>query len=424
MKTFFIKSSLILGFIILLLATSGVALAVFGPFHPGNIFFPVQYFAEQQITAINPDPIGNATYLLELMDRRVNDLDQLEGSKNELRSIQYLEVAIDQAIAGISRVPLDKREDLQNRLISLTKRTNKLITPYQLAAKDDQNAYSAFESKISTILQMTSTEQAGASLVQLDLHPQMSSQRNLKNKPTSFLHAAKGLIPFPAGSQGAIHSFYSLVGQHETLLCKSCHNSGKYAGTPNTCLLCHLLKLPAAHYTNECGVCHTPVSWKDIHFDHASVSTEACGQCHSNETPVNHYNGECSACHISQTWDIVTFNHEVAGAVDCRACHDNAAPANHFSGQCSNCHDSFDTWANANFNHSGYSDCIACHAGDAPANHYQGQCSACHNTNSWQGAVFSHNGLTDCISCHSKDRPDHHDTGQCSECHNTSKWDD
>ncbi len=80
MRSFIIKSSLITGFIVLLLVTGGLFLTVKAPLLPGNVFFPVQYFAEQEVRFIHPDPGEKAIYLLDLVERRILRSEHQDGN--------------------------------------------------------------------------------------------------------------------------------------------------------------------------------------------------------------------------------------------------------------------------------------------------------------------------------------------------------
>jgi len=461
MRAFLIRSSIITGFIILLLATSGVALALYAPFHPGSILFTAQDFAEQQLSNIYHDPISKSNYLLDLVERRVDDLNIRSGTKFEIISLEYLDKSINQATLAISLVSKEKSDKLHSRLLSLALSTNEGLQQLMYVPTENYNAYIAFQSKISALTHMVSEIDASNNTFSLT-RAVSSSEQEINKSGIPILYSASGLIPFPPGSQGAVHAFYQLVGQHATLSCKGCHDSGRYASTPNKCIFCHLLKEPMPHYTGECELCHTPLAWTDAHFDHSSTAAKDCRLCHERDNPANHYNGQCSACHVAQAWNLVTFDHAVAGAVDCISCHakvtpDNhypgqcsnchntsiwtsvifdhtgftdcischavAAPSNHYAGQCSNCHDTGGSWTNAHFNHSGFTDCISCHAGEAPGNHYSGHCSNCHDPNSsWRNARFNHSGYSDCIACHGGNAPANHYTGQCSNCHSTNSW--
>jgi predicted CXXCH cytochrome family protein len=462
MRAFFIRSSIITGLIVLLLATSGVALAVYAPYHPGSVLFPLQNFAEWQLRDIYRDPVSNSNYLLDLVERRVDDLKIRSGTKYEQLSLEYLDNSIDQATLAISSVPQEKSDKLRLRLLSLAQRADEEIKQLTHVPIENHTGYIAFQSKLYALTHMVTTMDVPSS--EHSPAPANPSINRVNSKSAILLaYSASGLIPFPPGSQGAIHAFYPLVGQHISLTCTSCHNSGKYISTSKQCIICHLLKEPVPHYNGECELCHTPVSWTDVHFDHSSAAAKDCSSCHDRDKPANHYNGQCSACHVIQAWNLVTFDHAVAGAVDCVSCHGkvtpnnhypgqcsnchntsnwtsvvfnhtgftdcischaDATPPNHYSGQCSNCHGTSGSWANASFNHSGFTDCISCHAGDAPGNHYSGQCSNCHDPNSsWRNARFNHSGYTDCIACHGGDAPGSHYSGQCSNCHDpNSSW--
>lgn len=76
-------------------------------------------------------------------------------------------------------------------------------------------------------------------------------------------------IPTTWTGSGFNHSFWPLVGQHLTIRCDDCHQSGGYAGTPSDCFTCH-----KGHYNSaqnpdhvalglsiHCEECHTPHGW-------------------------------------------------------------------------------------------------------------------------------------------------------------------
>lgn len=417
MRSFIIKSSLITGFIILSLVTSGIAVGVLAPLHPGNLLFPIQNFVEQKMSLIFPDPASKATYMLDLFERRINDLEIRTGTRYELKSLEYLDVSMEQAMLAISLTSDETASDLRLRFFSLIRQTDETLKPLTIVPVQDKNAYQTFQAKILALLQLT--QKTGKLIETFDYSaPIVFSNPINSDDPATRAILYNGLIPFPPGSAGAVHAFYPLNGQHALLSCSSCHKDGKYINTPNICITCHIMELPIQHYSEECSLCHTPVSWTDIIFDHQASNATECSECHEKDIPANHYSGQCSACHIIQAWEIVTFDHAVAGAVDCNSCHARLTPANHYPGQCSNCHDT-SNWASVVFNHTGFTDCVSCHSGDAPVNHFSGQCSNCHSSTTWLGAVFDHSGFTDCISCHSNDAPAGHYPGQCSNCHDS-----
>src|SRR4030065_2709342 len=108
MRTFLIKSSIILGLLSLLLATSGIAVVVYTPFRPGSLLFPLQDFGEQQASRIYRDPIQKANFMLDLVERRISDLNARTGSKHEFIALKYLDKAIDQASTVIALIPTDQ----------------------------------------------------------------------------------------------------------------------------------------------------------------------------------------------------------------------------------------------------------------------------------------------------------------------------
>ncbi len=462
MRSFLLKSSLIIGLLSLLLITSSIAMAVFSPFSPGNLLFPVQNFSELLGSRIFSDPEQKASFMLDLVELRIQDLNTRIGSINEHIAFEYLNQAIDQASLAIVLVPQDKVEQLRTRLSTLAEQAGESLSVLKRVPIENNGEYVAFRSKLNSILHEGKAAEPSSNLFTLMAENRPMHQEGA-SVPINYPSSANGLIPFPPGSLGAVHAFYPLTGQHAVLDCSSCHNAGKYLGTPNECIQCHLLKLPNPHYPGLCELCHSAASWEEIHFEHNSAAASDCASCHDKDTPADHYNGQCSACHITQAWNIVSFDHAVAGAVDCASCHAKVEPANHYPGQCSNCHNTSDwksvvfnhiglsdctschtkdapgnhyagqcsschdsggTWQNAHFNHSGFADCSSCHSGNAPANHYPGQCSNCHDPNStWQNAQFNHSGYTDCISCHAGNAPGNHYPGQCSNCHDpNSSW--
>ncbi len=403
LRSFLFKSCLITGFIVLCLVTSGIALAVFKPFSPGNIIFPIQDFAEQQTFLIFTDRVERSNYALDLFEQRIKDLVAQTGTSYELVAMQFVDEALDQATTTASLVPQEQGEAIRARLLTLAQLVYEKLKLLTVVPVDNQTLYMTFQTKVETLILMVgkpgveNNELSRVASIRLD-DPGKSGD------PATIAMAASGLIPFPPGSAGAVHAFYPLVGQHVLAACNTCHNAGKYLDTPNTCSLCHILDLPDSHYAGDCTACHTALAWDDIHVDHAAFDSTDCLSCHQKDLPADHYSGDCSSCHGTQAWSQVTFNHNAAGVTDCSSCHSQDAPANHYAGQCSSCHNS-SSWSGAQFNHSGNANCISCHSSDAPQNHNNGQCSTCHSTNQWNGASQSHNGLTDCISCHANDAP-------------------
>ena len=149
---------------------------------------------------------------------------------------------------------------------------------------------------------------------------------------------------------------FQLTGKHTQLACQSCHNSGKFKGTPKDCYSCHAQDdNHGGQFGTDCGTCHTTQSWQGASFDHSRASFQLTGA---------HVQASCTQCH-----------------------------------------------AGGNFKGTP-SACVACHA---EPNFHQGvlgtNCAACHNTNRWTPA--SYNGPHSFPMSHGK--PD-----SCSTCHPSS----
>ena len=252
---------------------------------------------------------------------------------------------------------------------------------------------------------------------------------------------------------------FPLTGGHGGIACATCHANGVYRGMSPNCYSCHAAKDPhGGQFGSDCGSCHKPTIWKDVHFDHsrtgfplngghAKVQCTACHSngvykgtpkeciaCHANDDAHNGQFGTvCSACHDTSKWKNATFNHSntgfpLAGShanASCKSCHAN----NTYKGTPKNC---YACHANKD-NHNGQfgTDCGSCHKptqwSDVTFNHgntgfplsgkHGGvQCKACH-ANGYKGTP------TNCYACHASD--DNHN-GQfgtnCGSCHTPSGW--
>ena len=265
LRSFLIKSGLITGFIMLCLITSGIALAAFKPFSPGNLVFPIQNFAEQQLFLIYSDPTERANYALDLFEQRINDLISQTGTKSELAALQYLDNALDQVTMTVSLLPQDQGEAIRSRLLTLAQLVDEKLKLLTVVPVDNQNIYTTFQSKVQTLILMVS--QPGVDNSQLSRVTSIQLEDpGMAGDPVAIAMVAGGLIPFPPGSAGAVHAFYPLEGQHVLATCNSCHNAGKYIGTPNSCSLCHILEKPDPHYDGDCAACHTAQAWDDVTF--------------------------------------------------------------------------------------------------------------------------------------------------------------
>lgn len=216
--------------------------------------------------------------------------------------------------------------------------------------------------------------------------------------------------------EGAVfdHSFFPLLGQHNSALCSECHTSGIYKGLPSDCVSCHLSDYESTTdpdhnllgFPTDCIPCHgsSALTWEGAVFDHSKVwpllgphPSLDCSACHiSGAIPPNN----CFGCHADDYQATVDPDHEAAGfPTDCVYCH-------------------FPThllWTQAVFNHlfpitSGKHsslDCTECHL---TANYKEFSCINCHahnqtNMNIKHSKVsgYSYDSLA-CYSCHPQGR--------------------
>lgn len=436
--------------------TSGVVLAEAAPFKPGNILFPVQYFAEQQAFFRN-DPDQRAAWFLMLTLRRIEDVSDRAGFIHQMTALEYLNRSLDQAALALADASPETTSGLQYQLKEILYQAAASVEEMSVSNDAEARYLNALQVKIATLRDLVTNGDASAE--QLEQVPSLSipvagesSEANTAPEVDEANPMGPLAVPFPEGSLASEHDFFPLVGRHGEIECEACHTEGNYQGTTRLCQECHNAQVPADHYAGECQACHTPTAWTDVIFDHAVAGATDCVSCHNDAAPANHYPGQCSNCHNTNGWLPASFDHSgfsdcaschappdghyqgqcsqchntggwefnhPAGASDCSSCH--AAPQGHYIGQCSACH-STSGWLPVTFDHTlvGANDCNACHSENAPANHYQGQCSACHSTGAWLPASFNHSGFSNCQNCHSA--PSNHYGGQCSTCHNTNAW--
>src|SRR5574338_466060 len=278
---------------------------------------------------------------------------------------------------------------------------------------------------------------------------------------------------------------FSLVGQHQSVDCRSCHTSLEFSKAQSDCISCHK-DIHQGSVGFDCANCHTPKTWivKDIIGIHQSgrfplVGAHKfadCSQCHAgySELRFDVLNVDCFACHQSDYNSTQSPNHIAANfSTDCQECHNvkalswNTTNVNHsfFSltgghslPSCYSCHQQ-DTF-------SGLSpECYSCHRQTYEAtqnpNHIAAglptTCNVCHSINGWAPASFNHDITqfpltgrhinvdcaschtsgytgtpTDCFSCHQQDYQNANDPNHvasqfptdCTLCHTTSGWGD
>ena len=362
--------------VFILTVTTMLALTVLGPFTPGDAFFGVQDFAEQNWARLVWNKTSQTDYYLVLAERRTSDLSRLVRSSHQMDGLLALDNALSRASTTLAELPVKNQQSFQPKIRALIDHIQVVLLGVTGSADKSQPVFASLQNNLLALANNLET------IADVD-----------KNSPVK---------------SGTIFQHTSINGIE--------------------CVKCHAKNKPANHFSDQCGACHTSGAWTPAKFDHAIANATDCQSCHANKRPANHYEGQCSLCHIAgTTWQNVNFNHEAVGAVDCQSCHENKRPANHYSGNCSLCHNP-SGWQNANFNHpAGLTDCQSCHENKRPANHYQVDCSSCHNPTGWQNAIFNHQavGAVDCISCHANVRPADHPQGQCSNCHTAGKrWQD
>jgi len=430
LRRFLLLSLLLVLFLALLTGGAGYAMSEVTIFHPGNVLFPLQSFAEDQRSALIADPLQQATYRLSLVEQRLLDLAELKGSTGEEQAVEALYTALQNMVISMGDLPESELPTLRSRLAELLAEAGTIVGTLHPDSYKNPEVAEILEAYITSLEGMVgkpgqSANQPGTGeLINEEFAQITPDLPGGEDEPVDLASAIDPVVvEFPEGSLGAEHDFFVLEGKHLELSCESCHVDGRYAGTPNLCEDCHDVDKPDPHFDFDCTTCHVPDGWEYVSFDHTISLATDCQSCHSAVMPTNHYSGQCSACHSTIAWIPATFNHKAVNATNCQNCHSAKRPSNHYSGQCSACH-STTAWKPATFNHKAVntSNCQNCHSAKRPSNHYSGQCSACHSTTAWKPAKFSHSAAnaTNCQNCHN--RPAGHSGGQCSACHSTSGW--
>ena len=259
---------------------------------------------------------------------------------------------------------------------------------------------------------------------------------------------------------------FALTGAHASLQCQQCHVGNRYAGTPATCIGCHMnaymtAKAPdhvAANFPQDCALCHTTTSFLTATFDHNTTgfaltgahTNVTCAQCHVGGkfagTPT-----ACSGCHLQDYAKTTNPNHQAANLpTTCETCHTTASWQNitpfdhsitgfaltgaHTTVQCAQCHSA--QFGNYNIPNGA---CWNCHQTDYnnttnPAHkaaNFPQTCDTCHTmVAGWGGATFNHatTGFTltgahtslQCAQCHTAQFGNYSiPNGACWNCHQT-----
>jgi hypothetical protein len=406
---------------------AAASIALFGPFdlNDGKAYQSQRRLEEIYVKMVS-SPTGRAEKRITLAERRIHAAEDLAGGMHEYSALVEMDQSIQDAVRAASSCPQSDSGMLRVELLAMLQHAGQVFRYLEVPAEFDMVGFQRWSADVMRRLRQPDLQLVELSAMLGDPETSIVSEQNFPAPvdPTATPSWVNPhIVYFQAGSAGAKHQFYLLVGRHEEIDCTGCHTQGKYMGIDKFCESCHRSQQPAEHYPGKCELCHIPTLWTDIHYEHVSPNSDNCSTCHQKVMPTRHYPGQCSACHTTTAWTPTTFDHAVAQVTECLSCHTVHRPEKHWNGECSLCH-STEAWFPATFNHSavGATDCQACHG--RPSGHWGGQCSACHSTSAWRPATFNHAaaGATDCIACHSNRRPANHYDGQCSSCHSTSAW--
>lgn len=215
---------------------------------------------------------------------------------------------------------------------------------------------------------------------------------------------------------------YPLLGQHEELECKSCHENGYQA-------------MPFANCTD----CHEDYHQGDFTDDYGAITD--CKECHSVEQPFTystyglmehqqsnyplegaHLATPCTSCHMTEesNW---SFSFE---SNDCLTCHENVhedflKDSYTENNGCVTCHNT-ERWSLISFDHSQTNYALE-------GLHTQVNCKECHLPDGLESQIFAPLE-TDCISCHEDthagqfNEVGHVPVVDCARCHSTEvAWD-
>ena len=124
---------------------------------------------------------------------------------------------------------------------------------------------------------------------------------------------------------------YPLVGGHQVVACKACHQSLRYREAPRDCYGCHRKDdTHKAAFGPQCETCHNVRAWTLWDFDHdrgtrfrldGKHRRITCEACHTLPAPPGRKSApvgnECLACHRKD--DV----HEGRFGRRCEQCHTN-----------------------------------------------------------------------------------------------------
>ena len=277
---------------------------------------------------------------------------------------------------------------------------------------------------------------------------------------------------------------FTLIGQHQQVSCRSCHQSLEFNKIGSSCADCHT-DIHKNRLGKNCEQCHSPQGWEDrssqrkkhLEYGFPLMGVHAqldCQACHGGQQPDEYANTSllCKSCHLQDYIQTRNPNHQTVGfGLECQQCHlissanwsgsgfihSSTFPliSGHSGLQCQDCHTSgFQKISTL---------CVSCHQNDfnstTDPNHVAAKfstvCEDCHTINGWSPASFDHNlstfpltgahtsvscgdchsnGYTntpsECVACHQSDfntttDPDHKAAQfptTCQDCHSTTAW--
>ncbi|MFA5417330.1 MAG: hypothetical protein WC341_02620 [Bacteroidales bacterium] len=200
---------------------------------------------------------------------------------------------------------------------------------------------------------------------------------------------------------------FALVGQHQSVDCKSCHTTLVFSAASSECVSCHT-DMHNQTVSMDCNQCHTPQSWlvSNITEIHQMSRFPLLGA---------HATADCYACHPSAS----TLDFQPQG-IECIDCHlvdfqattDPGHVEGNFSTNCVECHNmNVFSWTGAGVDHSFFplnqghalNDCYQCHVQGDPYNSISPECITCHQSDFLATTNPNHAAIdlsTNCLDCH------------------------
>ncbi len=132
-----------------------------------------------------------------------------------------------------------------------------------------------------------------------------------------------------------------LEGRHVAVPCAECHWNGQTRGTPTRCYDCHWIRRQDDRFRTalgaECELCHRPVSWTAVAWDHAAATGLElggahfgidCETCHTGGRFDGTVSTDCVSCHLDDYNSTDDPDHREAGfPTDCETCHNPSTPS-------------------------------------------------------------------------------------------------